>query len=161
MSQNSNLFGLRKLDCERKLEENDYYAGSYSFSYLIPANFILNSNQRYHFQKKASITRELRYLASLGGHPKGLKFEKCKILVFVMPPTKRRMDPPNYYPTVKALVDGLTDCGLWDDDDYKHIEELSFRYGGTSGVSKHYRIDFFIKPMKEVEEELEKDLSLS
>ena len=28
----------------------------------------------------------------------------------------RRRDPHNYYPTVKAIVDGLVDAGLWPDD---------------------------------------------
>ena len=31
-------------------------------------------------------------------------------------PDKRRRDPHNYYPTVKAIVDGLVDAGLWPDD---------------------------------------------
>lgn len=28
-----------------------------------------------------------------------------------------RADPPNLWPTVKHLIDGMTDAGLWPDDD--------------------------------------------
>lgn len=31
-------------------------------------------------------------------------------------PDSRRRDPHNYYPTIKAIVDGLVDAGLWPDD---------------------------------------------
>ena len=31
-------------------------------------------------------------------------------------PDSRRRDPMNYYSTIKALVDGLVDAGLWSDD---------------------------------------------
>lgn len=28
----------------------------------------------------------------------------------------RRRDPHNFYPTIKPIIDGLTDAGLWPDD---------------------------------------------
>ena len=58
----------------------------------------------------------------------------------VRPPTRRRLDPPNLSPTLKALVDGLTDACWWDDDDYRHLVETSFRYGGLSGTPGEWRI---------------------
>ncbi len=36
------------------------------------------------------------------------------------PKRQARADPDNLAPTVKHLVDGLTDAGLWADDDYQH-----------------------------------------
>lgn len=35
-------------------------------------------------------------------------------------PNQRR-DPMNWYPTVKALIDGLTQAKLWPDDDAAHV----------------------------------------
>jgi crossover junction endodeoxyribonuclease RusA len=35
-------------------------------------------------------------------------------------PNQRR-DPMNWYPTVKALVDGLTDARFWPDDDASYV----------------------------------------
>lgn len=65
-------------------------------------------------------------------------YEKYNVRVTIQPPTRRRMDPPNLYPTVKALIDGLTDCAWWEDDDFVHQGEMSFRYGGVSGVPKTF-----------------------
>lgn len=53
-------------------------------------------------------------------------FNKFKVRVLVSPPTRRRLDPVNLYPTVKHLVDGLTDAALWEDDDWGHLVEMSF-----------------------------------
>ena len=29
--------------------------------------------------------------------------------------------PANGYPTIKALIDGMTDAGVWPDDDSEHV----------------------------------------
>lgn len=67
-------------------------------------------------------------------------YHTVKVTVTVCPPTRRRIDPPNLWPTVKPLLDGLTDASWWYDDDFTHVVETSFRYGGTSGVSGQYDI---------------------
>ena len=64
----------------------------------------------------------------------------CKVLVTVYAPTRRRLDPPNLYPTVKALIDGLTDANLWPDDNHEVIKMMSFQYGGLSGESGKFKI---------------------
>lgn len=35
-------------------------------------------------------------------------------------PDKRR-DPHNFYPTIKAILDGFTVACVWEDDDSKHV----------------------------------------
>lgn len=64
----------------------------------------------------------------------------CKVLVTVYAPTRRRLDPPNLYPTVKALIDSLTDANLWPDDNHEVIKMMSFQYGGLSGESGKFKI---------------------
>lgn len=54
-------------------------------------------------------------------------------------PTRSRLDPPNLYPTIKAIIDGMTDAGIWVDDNYKVIRSMSFRYGGLSGKKGYYK----------------------
>jgi Holliday junction resolvase RusA-like endonuclease len=41
-------------------------------------------------------------------------------------------DPSNFFPAVKAIVDGLVDAGLWADDtaDYVSISEPVLKKGG-------------------------------
>lgn len=34
---------------------------------------------------------------------------------------KRRRDPHNWYPTIKAVLDGFTDAAVWADDDSAHV----------------------------------------
>lgn len=77
-------------------------------------------------------------------------FERFRITITVSPPTRRRLDAPNLYPTVKALVDGLTDAAFWEDDDFSHMDQMSFRYGGVSGDKNTFRL---VLTMEEIEAE--------
>ena len=54
-----------------------------------------------------------------------------------------------YILQLKALIDGLTDGNLWTDDNHKVIKEMSFRYGGVSGVPKKFK---FVLEVEEVEQ---------
>lgn len=67
-------------------------------------------------------------------------FSHFGVNVTVCPPTRRRLDPPNLYPTIKALIDGLTDACWWSDDDFTHLLYTSFRYGGLSGEKGVWKI---------------------
>jgi len=107
---------------------------------------MLNSNDRLHYQQKAKITKNLRNLAYVqatsrisdfyNSHKEDFKqFGKnntCEVIVTVYSPTRRRLDPPNCYPTVKALIDGMTDAGVWTDDNHEVIKAMTFQYGGLS-----------------------------
>ncbi|MGT2800687.1 hypothetical protein [Streptococcus marmotae] len=105
---------------------------------------MLNANDRPHWTQKAQITAYLRRIAVLKGQEyKTIPYTKkrpCGLVVTICAPTKRRMDPPNFYPTVKALVDGLTDAGIWSDDNHEVIRFMTFEYGGLSGVKGKYKI---------------------
>lgn len=103
---------------------------------LNTGNEMINSNDRLHFHTRSELTKHLRELANLearhyvGDIPNGTtmfsKERPCYVIVHVAPPTNRRMDPPNWYPTVKALVDGLTDMRLFDDDNKSTITGFLF-----------------------------------
>lgn len=71
-------------------------------------------------------------------------FNKFEVLIEVYPPTGRRFDPPNLGPTVKPMIDGLTDAGWWEDDDHTHLTKTSFTYGGVSGVKDHFKVVYII-----------------
>lgn len=73
-------------------------------------------------------------------------FDKFTVTLIVYPTTNRRTDPQNYAPTAKNLIDGLTDCGYWPDDDWKHLEETRFRHGGeTSGIKDFFKFELVIE----------------
>ncbi len=111
---------------------------------------MLNANDRPHWAQKAKITAYLRRIAFLKAsegnkYTTRTKNHPCGLVVTIYAPTKRRMDPPNFYPTVKALVDGMTDAGLWTDDNYEVIKYMTFKYGGLSELKDKYRIAIEVK----------------
>lgn len=61
-------------------------------------------------------------------------FDFFKVTVAVCPPTRQKVDPPNLYPTIKPFVDGLTDAGWWEDDNFTQLLSMNFIYGGLSGT---------------------------
>lgn len=78
-------------------------------------------------------------------------FNVCKVTIIAAPPTRRRMDPPNLWPTAKAILDGLTDASWWSDDDFKHVVETSFRYGGLSGEKDKFKITVKIEEVTDID----------
>jgi len=105
----------------------------------------ITANDAMHFQQKAKIVKNLRHLAfdacdtQIVAHTTltGESWEQysyrkqCAVRVRIYPPSNRRFDPPNFYPSAKALIDGFTDAGLWDDDNWRTIQCMSFVHGGT------------------------------
>lgn len=65
-------------------------------------------------------------------------YEYYKVSVTVFSLTRGRMDPPNFYPTIKPIVDGLTDASWWPDDSFLFMTEMSFKYGGVTPTKGKY-----------------------
>ena len=117
---------------------------------------VINSNDRFHPQIKAKMTKRIRafaYWQTLATKDKEAaafnSSNPCEVVVTVFAPTKSRLDPPNLYPTVKALIDGMTDAGIWTDDNHKVIKSMAFKYGGLSGEKGHYKMIFEVHKIKE------------
>lgn len=110
-------------------------------------NEMISTNDRMHHAVRSQITKFLRDKAKEETPLPIIPYSKrnpCKVVITVFAPTRRRMDSPNWYPTVKALIDGMTDAGVWDDDDNSVIKEISFKYGGLSG-NKNYKLKIDVK----------------
>lgn len=102
----------------------------------------LNMNDRKHWAAKAKLTaawREAAYVAAI----KNILYrnQPFSVVQLVIPvrSLKVRRDPSNWYPTVKACVDGLVDAGVFADDSSKHLAtvEPEFKQGGY--VEVHIR----------------------
>ena len=100
---------------------------------LGPGSWI-TANDRMHWARKAKITARIRAasagLALAAGLPRRLGH--VHVTVHVHGRTNGRMDPANAYPTVKAAIDGLTDYGVWPDDDDKHLDGPDMRRGAPA-----------------------------
>lgn len=78
---------------------------------------LLSMNDRSHWAKKARearLWRETAGWAALTG--RFGQIGPCRVVVTLPVVDRRRRDPHNYAPTVKAVVDGLVDAKLWPDD---------------------------------------------
>lgn len=123
-------------------------------SSLSKGNEMLNQNDRLYHMTKAEIASHLRTIAletdfsEFDEIPTFTPESPCYILVVVHPPTNRRMDSPNWYPTVKPLIDGLTDAGIFSDDNDDVITSVTFIPSGTKTSNKKYKIDLHIRAGK-------------
>lgn len=113
-------------------------------------NQMISTNDRMHPIVKSQISRYLRDLAKETVLSEGMVTtyspdNPCNVTLVVYPPTKRRMDPHNWAITLKALVDGMTDAGLFTDDDYHVIDIVSFKHGKDISHSKKYRLDVIVE----------------
>jgi hypothetical protein len=92
----------------------------------------LNSNDRDHWRvtnpiKNGWIANAIT-AATEAGLPKGL--ERIRIDGDVIKPRGGDYDAMNYYPTAKALVDGLTRYGLTADDSNRYVSGPYLHEGG-------------------------------
>lgn len=74
-------------------------------------------------------------------------YRKFFVNVVVYGPNARKFDPPNFYPTIKPFIDGLTDAGWWEDDNYSIQVMTSFCYGGIRRNDRNaYTFDVHVFP---------------
>lgn len=86
-----------------------------------PAEY-LTMNQRKHWAWVSKQKRAWRDAASWAAQewrpvPSARTVSPPALVRFGFPvSTNRRRDPHNFYPTIKPIIDGFTDAGLWPDD---------------------------------------------
>lgn len=87
----------------------------------------LSMNGRLHYLAAADLVREWRGTARRAFErlPAADRPHGPSIVDVAIPfGSRRRRDPHNYYPTIKAIVDGIRDGGAWPDDDARHVATL-------------------------------------
>lgn len=92
---------------------------------FLPPARLMSMNDRDHWRAKAKMTKlwraaahnALRQSPEVQAKAYSRPTRSPSIVHIVFPVRdRRRRDPHNYYPTVKAIVDGLVDAGVWPDD---------------------------------------------
>lgn len=106
---------------------------------VVPAREWLTSNGRYHWADRSRRTAAVRrraWAAALAHRmPDGRRHRRpwyegrVRVTATIQGRMAGRMDPANAYPTVKAALDGLTDAGVWVDDDSRHVVGPDMRRG--------------------------------
>ena len=88
---------------------------------------LLSLNQRPHFREKSAKTSKIRAEACKAAKAQPFfPFGKVRVRVIFHAPDKRKRDfvSGNWAPTIKAVLDGLTDAGVWSDDNDLVIKEM-------------------------------------
>lgn len=93
-----------------------------------------SSNDRGNWHKFAPRKKAIRAAARDAAIKSGLWApERVHVAAHIGYPRAGRADPSNASPVVKAMLDGLTDAGVWEDDDSKHVVAVEYRRGWPSG----------------------------
>lgn len=93
-----------------------------TLAFTIPKSLWMSANDRPHWAVKMRQTRELRRLGMVTARNAGLSdVGTCHVAAFIGYPGNGKADPSNAAPTIKALIDGMTDAGVWPDDDHTHV----------------------------------------
>lgn len=108
-------------------------------TFTIPKSWWISANDRAHWAVKARATRHLRELAAVTARqvePVGV----VHVAAFIGYLRNGKADPSNAAPTIKALLDGMTDAGVWPDDDSTHVIGPTYLRDPKSPTAGHYTV---------------------
>lgn len=112
----------------------------------IPKQVWMTSNDRRHWADTHRRRRTIRTMA--GWWAKHLHLTAnppVTVTAEIRYPTDRRADPANAEPVVKPILDGLTDAGVWPDDDSNHIRAVTYTRGPKTGQPGKYQVALTIR----------------
>lgn len=94
-----------------------------TYTVALPAGLqLINANERLHWRVKNTRTQAIADAANImARNAKIPALDRVTITVVYHPAAKRRLDPHNWYPTIKAAIDGLVRAGVLPDDDHTHL----------------------------------------
>jgi hypothetical protein len=109
--------------------------------------FTSNDLPNMHYMARSNKAAAIRALAAIATKFAGeTPVTQCRITVTASLPTARRFDPANIAGTVsKHAIDGMTDAGLWADDNSEHVVFVGFQRGPKTGTRGMYRLTFEIE----------------
>lgn len=101
---------------------------------------LMSMNDRHHWSRQRRDARTWRIAARVNAHltiPQPRTHPPCTVAIDLPVADKRRRDPHNYYPTVKHIIDGLVDAGIWPDDTPEWVTtvEPTLKVGGPVVVT--------------------------
>lgn len=113
------------------------------------------SNKRGNHWAAYSRTRSVKTIAHIAGanlkniRPQDYEtitsWDKVHVTIVVHPRTGGRFDPANASPMGKAIVDALTLCGFWVDDDSTHVVGPDYRAGDRSKRDGYYQLEIIME----------------
>lgn len=95
----------------------------------------LTSNQRLNRYVAAARIKQWRARAHVAAIQAGRpKLDHAHVTVVISHTMNRRRDSLNWWPTAKAVIDGIVESGVLTDDDDKHLVGPDLRPGPKAAV---------------------------
>lgn len=97
----------------------------------LPAGLtLMNSNDRLTIPQRARLTKALREAGRAAAFTARVpRLERAYVTCYLRPKTRGRRDPGNWYPSAKAVLDGIVDAGVLADDDSTRVLGPDMRLG--------------------------------
>ena len=90
----------------------------------------MNLNDRTHYRPKAIMTQRWRVAAHNAATAANIPtLPRATITGYIYKNRAGRYDPHNLFPTLKAVIDGIVDAGVLEDDDHTHLR-AAIEHGG-------------------------------
>ena len=120
-----------------------------TITFTIPRNEWLSSNDRYGHWATRSRTKALKHRAFITvlAHIRKGKLHpvtRATVTATIGYPSQRKADPHNAAPTVKALIDGCTDAGLWPDDNSDVLPLIAFGRANTKAPKHTHLVTLYL-----------------
>lgn len=114
-------------------------AGDVVLRFEVTKALWMSANDRMHWAQKAKRTKALRLLGHVTAkQADAIDLGTCHVAAFIGYPRNGKADPANAAPTIKALIDGITDAGAWPDDDHVNVIGPTYlRDKGSGQVGVH------------------------
>lgn len=120
-----------------------------TLTFTIPADLWLSANQRMHWAPKSKRTAALRNIGWAEALTKGLGAQDVThVAAFIGYTRNVKADPANSAPTIKALIDGMVDAGVWADDDSTHVIGPTYLRDPKSPTPGHYTVRLVLTPQE-------------
>jgi hypothetical protein len=108
-------------------------AGARHWVLELPPVELINANEvrGWHWRKERDTARAIRAAAAVAARKAGVpRLTRARVLYLVHPRARTRVfDPSNWSLSAKAAVDGLSDAGLWTDDNAAVVTGVDPRAG--------------------------------
>lgn len=91
---------------------------------------LLTSNARPHWSVAREVARYWRHVAAVTAREAGIpRVDRGRVVVTFHKATNRRFDPGNLAPVSKAILDGIVDAGVFEDDSHEYVVGPDHRAG--------------------------------
>ena len=97
-----------------------------------------NDHRYKHWGPRHGLAQQWRINAGWAAKSAGLPPMKGRVSIaaVILFPDRRRRDAANWYPTVKACIDGLRDAGVLVDDDDRHVSGVGLTSRVEPGIRR-------------------------